>query len=1856
MPLIILLLLLSVFSINSYSLTKRQIIQKIKQTMQNSPDKKGIYVDGVGEFWFTVLNSGEYALITKSSKINFKGSINSPTDFNITANVSERTLSFINNLAFIEQFIYIKKAKITLTPKGVKIKANTNLGRGFAKLSYSLIRHLGLRAVNLNTYIYIQKNNLYFHFTFPGTHAILYDANTGMRVFAYNPSIKIYSTRNPIKINKIDVSSGTKIKLSKWDKNYINSKTFITLNPSNYKISFFSKTTGQINNPFGIKNATAKNIEIRYDSIQGIIQTGFKINNVKMSSLPFIKGNASKIFDNFNLTTADFSYSNKSGTIFSKKVDAGFEIKGKCKIAAGTADFYLKHNPNEKFTYFTTHIKDSGLKNILVLPEKDKRLIPDFKIINTTFIYSSAKRKFNNVDLEPGFIIKGKVKIGNSYSVIDLYHNTENNFLYLNTYLSSAKLGNYLPSFLKRGKAGSFFNKTRLFRTRFIYANQTGVYNNKKIEQGIKLTGNLAIGNARGIFSFYYSNNDNIYEFNSTFNRFNFSGIDLFSNDVVSIVSSLNLRKTTIKIVNKTGILYSRKVEQGIFINSEMVLSNVRTKAEIYYNQSNRFFYLNTYFNRASLYNVILPGIEIRIPNDIKNYLNSVYTRQVHLSYANKTGIYKGQRIEAGLNTRGKLYLGNLETRFKSIYKKDNGLYYLNIKARRFEPSTFSILPNSARQILHNFRMYNTVITYSNKNTNIEGKHVDKGFKITGRSIIQHISGNFELFYEPEKRFAYVKTSFPNTSLYDLISSVIPYNLPSFIANFGHSIRLHNALFEFANKSGMYNGKMIKAGIKSSGTAYISNVSGKFKLDYLKSNRLFYLNIFINKLSLGAISFIPKEAKDFANHIYLENARIIYSNKSGIVEGKNIKGGISITGQGHVGRIKSDFDIEYDNSTKILYVETKINRALLSDINVFAHSSWMPEEINNLARKSGIFNTTLKYANKSGFVKGKRVQKGLKAKGQLELFGKKADFELAHLSDSGLYYLNTTVYNVSLYDVNIFRAATILPSQIRNFGKNVIVKRANFTYANKRALLDNRLINPGFVLKGDMRLWNKNATIDLRYLKATSLFGFEFTLNNITLNDINIIKKLVTLPQSVVNFTKKISLNNIVIKYGNKSGRISGKKIKQGFSIAGDARAGSKTGDLLFLYSPAKELFYFQLKIDHLSLNDLNFMKGIIKMPAVINQIGSYIAVKDLRIMYANRSGRIGMHIFKKGFMAFGLPDFSKIPGFGKLIKFLHLKDLHLNFDPDLGLCFNVKLNFLGELRNLLAKFFKLRLPDFNIKIAFDGFNLSFNIPLLKGFHFDLNINPLLGTRIKLLSMFLKIKLPIRGGLPQFDFDMKMKVKPSKWDKWLNFEPELVFDPETVSVEFKASMKDTWRHPFGVRVGNIMIKDVAFEIGINLLTGEPDDFGFICKELDFFGEKVGGMIKCSAVDKVVLFGFKINKLDLKNFSILTRFLPSKFFDKLVSIRNVEIKIAPFGGRIGNINISPGITFKCDSARFGPFSGSLDIHTGGLTSFSGYIKATFKSGLDKLEKKILHKVRGIPLLRPILGKILSTFGIDYMKLNINASITKAEMKLDLGIKVLGKHHHIKIDIAFDPLELAIKIVEKLEHILGDVLAKIWNALKNAVITVGKDIKKAAVKSYHAVTHFFTHTVGHYISAVSDYVKRVAYSIWKRIKKWTWKVWKWVSHWIRKKVTKHKYVKVHFDYKKRLAKMKQWAHKLNNMINKEAVKYFNQFYKNVKPKITNFAGKPLKEIIQPEFTKLVKMFVGRFHHIHISTQAEDFFKSPDKAKGLKIYRKMVTSSFNILKNWIVKTFNAKFKEKPAVLELTNKKALKTLFAGF
>ncbi len=880
----------------------------------------------------------------------------------------------------------------------------------------------------------------------------------------------------------------------------------------------------------------------------------------------------------------------------------------------------------------------------------------------------------------------------------------------------------------------------------------------------------------------------------------------------------------------------------------------------------------------------------------------------------------------------------------------------------------------------------------------------------------------------------------------------------------------------------------------------------------------------------------------------------------------------------------------------------------------------------------------------------------MKAKGRIELFGKRADFILAHLTDSGLYYLNTTVYNVSLYDVNIFRTAVILPSSIRNFGKKVIIQKASFIYSNKRGIIGTQLINPGFVLKGQMKLWNRNATIDLRYLKSSRLFGFEFTLDRISLDDVDLIKKLVTLPQRVVDFTKKIALDNVVIKYANNSGRVAGKKLKKGMSITGNAKAGSKTGKLTFLHSPAKNLYYFELKIARVTLNDLNFMKGIVKMPSAISQIGNNIAVKDLRIMYANRTGRIGMHIFKKGFLAFGLPDFSKIPGFNKLIKFLHLKDLNFNFDPDLGLCFDVNVKFLGELKVLLAKFFKLRLPPYKIKIAFDGFNLSFNFPILRNVNWTIPLNPLLGTKIKLLSMYLKVLLPIRGGIPRFDFDMKMKVKPSKWDKWLNFEPELVFNPETASVVFKATMKDTWRHPFGVKIGNILIKDAAYEIGINLITGLPDDFGFIIKELDFFGEKVGGMIKCSAEDKVVLFGFRINKLNLKNFSVLTTFLPDKFFDKIISIHNVDIKIAPFGGRIGNITVKPGITFKCGNARFGPFSGSLDVHTGGLYSFSGYIKAKFNSGLDKLEKKILDKVKGIPYLRPILGKILSSFGIDYLKLNINASLTKAAMKLDVGVKVMGKHHHLKLDISFNPLDLAIKIAKELEHLLADELAKVWNALKDAVLKAGKEVKKAAVKTYHAVSHFFTHDIGNYVSAVTDYVKRVAYTIWKKIKKWTWKVWKWVWHLVTRKETHHKYVIVKFHYNKRLKKMKHFTNNLVGKLHKHSKDTLNNFYKRVKGNIKYFAGDTLKQIIKPEFEKLVKMSTNHWHGVYVSHRAEGFFKSHDRSRGLKEYKKIVKARFEKMKAWVLSSYKKVFKDKPALLNIMNKKYVKFLFSNF
>ncbi len=176
------------------------------------------------------------------------------------------------------------------------------------------------------------------------------------------------------------------------------------------------------------------------------------------------------------------------------------------------------------------------------------------------------------------------------------------------------------------------------------------------------------------------------------------------------------------------------------------------------------------------------------------------------------------------------------------------------------------------------------------------------------------------------------------------------------------------------------------------------------------------------------------------------------------------------------------------------------------------------------------------------------------------------------------------------------------------------------------------------------------------------------------------------------------------------------------------------------------------------------------------------------------------------------------------------------------------------------------------------------------------------------------VAIELAGAGPSISMLASIAVKPTPQDKPLLFTGRIKVDPDKASGA--GTMQGEWKDPLGVK--GLAISDCAFEMGIDYSifsnTGVPTVYGIT-------GGLQLGTVKAMMATKIVggagaadsILAGRVNKLDLHDLVSLVNAaniisIPIEQVPQL-KIEDVDITIAPKGGKIGEIRFEQGVTVK-----------------------------------------------------------------------------------------------------------------------------------------------------------------------------------------------------------------------------------------------------------------------------------------------------------------------------------------------------------
>lgn len=258
------------------------------------------------------------------------------------------------------------------------------------------------------------------------------------------------------------------------------------------------------------------------------------------------------------------------------------------------------------------------------------------------------------------------------------------------------------------------------------------------------------------------------------------------------------------------------------------------------------------------------------------------------------------------------------------------------------------------------------------------------------------------------------------------------------------------------------------------------------------------------------------------------------------------------------------------------------------------------------------------------------------------------------------------------------------------------------------------------------------------------------------------------------------------------------------------------------------------------------------------------------------------------------------------------------------------------------------------------------------------------GTKLSdfFLTASLGAKLPFKGkiakklqsgsldltitGRPSFIIGGNMTVTPSDKDAPLEFTAQGEITP--LELKLSGSMAGMWNNPLGIK--KLSIGDLGLEVDIIyeqfIASGIPSGAGLTGK-IAIGDSSAGGGLKISENPKDELFFANARNLTLYNIAKWVK-IPSavrKTIPKKFGLDYADIRIAPFGGKIGTIPVDKGTT-AAGKVTLGPATGeaSLNVDLAGI-QFSFDFEQNILSELNKvIQGKDTKKKSQGPHFKPV----------------------------------------------------------------------------------------------------------------------------------------------------------------------------------------------------------------------------------------------------------------------------------------------------
>ncbi len=429
----------------------------------------------------------------------------------------------------------------------------------------------------------------------------------------------------------------------------------------------------------------------------------------------------------------------------------------------------------------------------------------------------------------------------------------------------------------------------------------------------------------------------------------------------------------------------------------------------------------------------------------------------------------------------------------------------------------------------------------------------------------------------------------------------------------------------------------------------------------------------------------------------------------------------------------------------------------------------------------------------------------------------------------------------------------------------------------------------------------------------------------------------------------------------------------------------------------------------------------------------------------------------------------QKIPGYEMLSPFkLGKIDLYIHTTNGLG--FKTKIRPKGKFKKLF-NFLKIKNPyiEFGGRIAVTGLELKSSLNLEKTIWFSKKAG--IGYRYKKLEFLINLGLSTgndEGGTsgkvaiePLIKIKSVMEFKPSKYDEWVYFSPDISYNFISQSIAFSGTLKN-WKNVFRLKKHlkkSINIPEAAVQIEINpanplLIAG----FGIAATDVNIFDNRFTCLFSVDVDSGSFVLQAEKKSLTLNDLKDMIAggvgsFIPDVFPDSF-GLRNIKLLIAPTGGQVGEIKVDPGFEISGEWFINGVGNGSIEIYA----DLKRGVKFAGDLDLRELKKTVNKKLSKIPIIKPIINEIFKTFYLNYFGFSFQVSArAKVSATLDLDMTLFRKNFKFTLDSG-DLKNIVTTIANKIVDVAREkVLA--------AFIAVGEKIAETATTLYSSVRNGF-----------------------------------------------------------------------------------------------------------------------------------------------------------------------------------------------